>query len=217
MANPIISDVRHGDQVSLENSLKGVSVNVSSTISLAKKKVVVDVELFDSCHNRWAGQLGHESRLANFSKCHIVLVDTQHKLAGQLGHESRLASFSTRSKMAELLVTHTGVPSIVEILGHEVDLELKDIQRNHLFFLMIRYAGCKCVVVWWPDKKGDSVKLSLRPSMNKFESKHTLKMVMNLYQMLVDTDVAFDVITASCVKSGNTTSIMLAMGVQIAY
>nr|GEV01429.1 RNA-dependent RNA polymerase 6 [Tanacetum cinerariifolium] len=36
-----------------------------------------------------------------------------------------------------------------------------------------------------------------------------LKMVTNLDQMLVDTDVAFDVITTLCAKSGNTESIML--------
>ncbi|GKD03467.1 RNA-dependent RNA polymerase 6 [Tanacetum coccineum] len=38
----------------------------------------------------------------------------------------------------------------------------------------IRYAGCKGYVAWWPDKKGDCIKLSLRPSMNKFESEHTV-------------------------------------------
>nr|GEU97542.1 RNA-dependent RNA polymerase 6 [Tanacetum cinerariifolium] len=165
----------------------------------------------------------------------------------------------------------------VEVPRHEVDLELEDIKRNNYTFsdgigkmspelalevaeklqltdnqpcaYQIRYAGCKGVVVWWPDKKGDSIKLSLRPSMNKFESEHTIleicswtrvqpgflnrqiitllsaldveddifwdmqmKMVMNLNQMLVDTDVAFDVITSSCAESGNTASIMLAAG-----
>ncbi|PWA42854.1 RNA-dependent RNA polymerase 6 [Artemisia annua] len=165
----------------------------------------------------------------------------------------------------------------VEVPRHEVDLELKDIKRNNYTFsdgigkmspelalevaeklqltdnqpcaYQIRYAGCKGVIVWWPDKKGDSIKLSLRPSMNKFESEHTvleicswtrlqpgflnrqiitllsalevkddifwdmqMKMVMKLNQMLVDTDVAFDVITASCAESGNTASIMLAAG-----
>ncbi|GJW40542.1 gypsy type transposase [Tanacetum coccineum] len=38
----------------------------------------------------------------------------------------------------------------------------------------IRYTGCKGVVAWWPDKKEDCIKLSLRPSMNKFESEHTV-------------------------------------------
>ncbi|PWA55249.1 RNA-dependent RNA polymerase 6 [Artemisia annua] len=165
----------------------------------------------------------------------------------------------------------------VEVPRNEVDLKLEDIVRNDYVFsdgigkmspelalevaeklqltenqpcaYQIRYAGCKGVVVWWPDKKGDNIKLSLRPSMNKFESEHTIleicswtrlqpgflnrqiitllsalevkdeifwdmqmKMVMNLNQMLDDTDVAFDVITASCAESGNTASIMLAAG-----
>ncbi|GJW29468.1 RNA-dependent RNA polymerase 6 [Tanacetum coccineum] len=39
-----------------------------------------------------------------------------------------------------------------------------------------------------------------------------MKNVMNLNQMLVDNDVAYDVITTSCAKSGNTSSIMLGAG-----
>ncbi|KAI3702981.1 hypothetical protein L6452_28735 [Arctium lappa] len=90
----------------------------------------------------------------------------------------------------------------VEVPRIEVDLNLKDIKRNGYVFsdgigkispelalevaemlqlkdnqpcaYQIRYAGCKGVVVWWPDKKGDNIKLSLRPSMNKFESDHTV-------------------------------------------
>ncbi|KAL7618133.1 hypothetical protein Lser_V15G01686 [Lactuca serriola] len=165
----------------------------------------------------------------------------------------------------------------VEVPRHEVDLELEDIKRNGYTFsdgvgkispelalevaeklqlkdnqpcaYQIRYAGCKGVVVWWPDKKGDNIKLSLRPSMNKFESDHTvleicswtrlqpgflnrqiitllsalnvkddifwnmqMKMVKKLNLMLTDTDVAFDVLTASCAESGNTASIMLGAG-----
>ncbi|KAI3696610.1 hypothetical protein L6452_29029 [Arctium lappa] len=90
----------------------------------------------------------------------------------------------------------------VEVPRTEVDLNLKDIKRNGYVFsdgigkispelalevaemlqlkdnqpcaYQIRYAGCKGVVVWWPDKKGNNIKLSLRPSMNKFESDHTV-------------------------------------------
>ncbi|GKC26423.1 RNA-dependent RNA polymerase 6 [Tanacetum coccineum] len=39
-----------------------------------------------------------------------------------------------------------------------------------------------------------------------------MKNVMNLNQMVVDNDVAYDVITTSCAKSGNTSSIMLGAG-----
>nr|GEW39197.1 RNA-dependent RNA polymerase 6 [Tanacetum cinerariifolium] len=39
-----------------------------------------------------------------------------------------------------------------------------------------------------------------------------MKNVMNLNQMLVDNDVAYDVITTSCTESENTSSIMLGAG-----
>lgn len=95
----------------------------------------------------------------------------------------------------------------VEVPRHEVDLGLEDIKRNGYTFsdgvgkispelalevaeklqlkdnppcaYQIRYAGCKGVVVWWPDKKGDNIKLSLRISMNKFDSDHTILEICN--------------------------------------
>ncbi|KAF5824095.1 putative RNA-directed RNA polymerase [Helianthus annuus] len=125
-------------------------------------------------------------------------------------------------------------------------LQLKDNQPSAY---QIRYAGCKGVVACWPDKNDENFKLSLRPSMKKFESDHTvleicswtrfhpgflnrqiitllsalnvkdeifwdmqMKMVKKLDLMLENTDVAFDVVTASCAESGNTASIMLGSG-----
>ncbi|KAH0989581.1 hypothetical protein GBA52_001064 [Prunus armeniaca] len=104
------------------------------------------------------------------------------------------------------------------------------------------------VVACWPSKS-DGFRLTLRTSMNKFESKHTTleicswtryqpgflnrqiitllstlkvedeifwrmqeKMVLKLNQMLVDTDVAFDVLTSSCAEQGNAAAIMLSAG-----
>lgn len=164
----------------------------------------------------------------------------------------------------------------VEVSALEVDEELPDINRNGYVFsdgigmitldlamevaeklkldvnppsaYQIRYAGCKGVVACWPGKD-DGIRLSLRHSMNKFQSKHTTleicswtrfqpgflnrqiitllstlnvpdeifwkmqaSMVSKLNQMLVDTDVAFDVITASCAEQGNTGAIMLSAG-----
>ncbi|GLT28647.1 hypothetical protein SLA2020_035630 [Shorea laevis] len=112
----------------------------------------------------------------------------------------------------------------------------------------IRYAGCKGVVACWP-AKGDGIRLSLRPSMNKFQSNHrTLEicswtqfqpcflnrqiitllstldvpdevfwgmqtfMLSKLNKILVDTDVAFEVLTSSCAEQGNTAAIMLSAG-----
>ncbi|KAL8208865.1 hypothetical protein R6Q57_008277 [Mikania cordata] len=165
----------------------------------------------------------------------------------------------------------------VDVPRHEVDMELEDVERNGYVFsdgigkispelalevaeklqlkdnqpcaYQIRYAGCKGVVACWPDKKSENIKLSIRPSMNKFDSDHTvleicswtrlqpgflnrqiitllsaldvkdeifwdmqMKMVKKLNLMLENTDVAFDVITASCAESGNTASIMLGSG-----
>ncbi|MCD7447624.1 RNA-dependent RNA polymerase [Datura stramonium] len=87
----------------------------------------------------------------------------------------------------------------------------------------IRYAGCKGVVACWP-AKNDGIRLSLRPSMKKFDSNHTIQksalgrdynlreMLSRLDKILVDSDVAFDIITASCAEAGNTAAIMLSAG-----
>ncbi|XP_043724050.1 RNA-dependent RNA polymerase 6 [Telopea speciosissima] len=42
----------------------------------------------------------------------------------------------------------------------------------------IRYAGCKGVIACWPEKE-DGIRLSVRPSMNKFESTHTILEVVS--------------------------------------
>ncbi|XVE97429.1 hypothetical protein REPUB_Repub03eG0018700 [Reevesia pubescens] len=88
----------------------------------------------------------------------------------------------------------------VEVPSTEVKLHLLDIKRNGYVFsdgigkitpdlamevahklkldldppcaYQIRYAGCKGVVACWPEE-GDGIRLSLRTSMIKFQSKHT--------------------------------------------
>nr|KYP43410.1 putative RNA-dependent RNA polymerase SHL2 [Cajanus cajan] len=163
----------------------------------------------------------------------------------------------------------------VEVGAVEVNSMLPDVERNNYVFsdgigiitpdlarevaeklkldnvpsaYQIRYAGCKGVVASWP-AKGDGVKLSLRPSMNKFQSTHTIleicawtrfqpgflnrqiitllsalevpddifwqmqeAMLLKLNQMLVDADIAFDVLTKSCADHGNAAAIMLSCG-----
>ncbi|XP_021769354.1 RNA-dependent RNA polymerase 6-like [Chenopodium quinoa] len=164
----------------------------------------------------------------------------------------------------------------VEISSDQVDSELPDIERNGYVFsdgigiispdlamevaeklqlkdnppcaYQIRFGGCKGVVACWPPKD-DKIKIYLRPSMNKFQSRHTVvevcswtrfqpgflnrqivtllsalevpdevfwrmqeTMIAKLNQMLVNTDVAFDVLTASCAEQGNTAAIMLSAG-----
>ncbi|KAJ1415916.1 RNA-dependent RNA polymerase, eukaryotic-type [Sesbania bispinosa] len=163
----------------------------------------------------------------------------------------------------------------VEVGANEVNSMLPDVERNNYVFsdgigiitpdlagevaeklkldsipsaYQIRYAGFKGVVACWP-AKGDGYRLSLRPSMNKFESTHTTLeicswtrfqpgflnrqiitllsalevsddifwkmqegMLSRLNQMLVDADVAFDVLMKSCAEHGNAAAIMLSCG-----
>ncbi|KAJ6795188.1 putative RNA-dependent RNA polymerase SHL2 [Iris pallida] len=164
----------------------------------------------------------------------------------------------------------------VDVPRNRVDWSLEDVERNGYCFTdgigkiapelaksvaqkleltdnppsayQIRYAGCKGVVAVWPQSGGNK-QLSLRPSMNKFKSTHTMlevnswtrfqpgflnrqivvllssldvpddvfarmqeSMVGKLDQMLVDPDVAYDVLTTSCAEHGNVAAMMLSAG-----
>ncbi|XP_027356579.1 RNA-dependent RNA polymerase 6-like [Abrus precatorius] len=163
----------------------------------------------------------------------------------------------------------------VEVVANEVNSMLPDVERNNYVFsdgigiitpdlasevaeklkldsvpsaYQIRYAGFKGVVASWP-AKGDGIRLSLRPSMDKFQSTHTIleicawtrfqpgflnrqiitllsalsvpdeifwkmqeAMLLRLNQMLLDADIAFDVLTKSCAEHGNAAAIMLSCG-----
>lgn len=140
-----------------------------------------------------------------------------------------------------------GIGKITPDLALEVaeKLQLKD---NPPCAYQIRFGGCKGVVACWPSKD-DKIRISVRPSMNKFHSEHTVvevcswtrfqpgflnrqivtllsalevpdevfwrmqeSMISKLDQMLVNTEVAFDVLTASCADQGNTAAIMLGAG-----
>ncbi|XAR69376.1 RNA-directed RNA polymerase [Bertholletia excelsa] len=140
-----------------------------------------------------------------------------------------------------------GIGIITPDLAMEVAERLK-LQLNPPCAYQIRYAGCKGVIACWP-RQDDGIQLFLRPSMNKFESNHTIleicswtrfqpgflnrqiitllstlevpdeifwkmqqSMISKLNEMLVDTDVAFDVLTASCAEQGNTAAVMLSAG-----
>ena len=164
----------------------------------------------------------------------------------------------------------------VEVPPNEVNPELLDIERNDYCFsdgigkitpdlamevanklqltenppsaYQIRYAGCKGVVAVWPGNN-DGIRLSLRQSMNKFQSMHIMLeivswtrfqpgflnrqivtllsaldvpddvfakmqdfMVHKLDHILVDPDIAFEVVTASCAEQGNVAAMMLSAG-----
>ncbi|PON57077.1 RNA-dependent RNA polymerase-type [Parasponia andersonii] len=65
-----------------------------------------------------------------------------------------------------------GIGMITPDLAMEVAEKLK-LNIDPPSAYQIRYAGCKGVVACWP-AKGDGVRLSLRRSMNKFQSDHTI-------------------------------------------
>ncbi|KAM0829916.1 hypothetical protein ACQ4PT_066568 [Festuca glaucescens] len=165
----------------------------------------------------------------------------------------------------------------VTVKPHEVDDNLEEIERNGYTFsdgigkvtpdlameiaerlplttgsspsaYQIRYAGFKGVIAVWQGQ-GDGIRLSLRPSMRKFESSHSVlevvgwtkfqpgflnrqiivlmsslqvsddifsqmqeSMLCTLNKILSDSDVAFEVVTTSCAKNGNTAALMLSAG-----
>lgn len=63
-----------------------------------------------------------------------------------------------------------GIGMVTPDLAMEVAEKLQ-LKINPPCGYQIRFAGCKGVIVSWPGKN-DGKRLSLRPSMNKFESKH---------------------------------------------
>lgn len=140
-----------------------------------------------------------------------------------------------------------GIGMITPDLAREVAEKLK-LEVSSPSAYQIRYAGFKGVVTCWPGKD-DGIRLSLRKSMSKFNSKHTtleicnwtrfqpgflnrqivtllstLKvpdeifwkmqqtMITKLDQMLLDANVAFDLLMSSCTEHGNTAALMLSAG-----
>ncbi|KAJ0965027.1 hypothetical protein J5N97_026165 [Dioscorea zingiberensis] len=140
-----------------------------------------------------------------------------------------------------------GIGKITPDLALEVAAKLQ-LRENPPSAFQIRYAGCKGVIAVWPGND-DGIRLSLRPSMNKFESSHNVlevaswtrfqpgflnrqivtllsslgvpdnvfarmqdSMIFKLNQMLIDVDVAFEVLTTSCSEEGNVAAMMLSAG-----
>lgn len=141
-----------------------------------------------------------------------------------------------------------GIGKITCDLALEVAQKLQ-LTDNPPSAYQIRYAGFKGVISVW-EGKNDGIRLSLRPSMHKFESNHTVlevvswtkfqpgflnrqiitllsslnvpdaifaqmqeAMLSNLNNILSDSDVAFDIVTASCAEQGTTAALMLSAGI----
>lgn len=70
-----------------------------------------------------------------------------------------------------------GIGKLTPDLANEVAKKLQ-LMENPPSAYQIRYAGCKGVVAMWPGDN-DGIRLQLRPSMNKFESRHTVLEVVS--------------------------------------
>ncbi|KAK4798218.1 hypothetical protein SAY86_030544 [Trapa natans] len=140
-----------------------------------------------------------------------------------------------------------GIGTITPDLAREVAEKLK-LENSCPSAYQIRYAGYKGVVACWPGRD-DGVRLSLRKSMDKFISNHTIleicswtrfqpgflnrqiitllstlkvpdeifwkmqqTMITKLDQMLLDANVAFDVLMCSCAEHENIAALMLSAG-----
>ncbi|MQM13921.1 hypothetical protein Taro_046848 [Colocasia esculenta] len=202
--------------------------------------------------------------------------DENHNVSSILAWMGRFSNKNVAKCAARMGQCFSSSYATVNVPSEEVNPEFPDIERNGYVFsdgigkitpelalevaeklkladnppsaYQIRYAGCKGVIAVWPGN-GDGKQLHLRPSMNKFESLHTVLevvswtrfqpgflnrqivtllstlgvpdpvfdemedlMIRRLNQMLVDTDVAFDVLTASCAEQGNIAAMMLSAG-----
>ncbi|KAF8389114.1 hypothetical protein HHK36_025800 [Tetracentron sinense] len=203
----------------------------------------------------------------------------EHKDVGVTNIKSWMGRFTNKNVAkcaARMALCFSSTYATVEVPFKELNEELLEIERNGYEFsdgigmitpdlameiadklqlkvnppcaYQIRYAGYKGVIACWPGKD-DGIRLSLRPSMNKFESNHTIvevcswtrfqpgflnrqiitllsalcvpddifsrmqdSMICKLDQMLVNADVAFEVLTSSCAEQGNTAAIMLSAG-----
>ncbi|XP_050216732.1 RNA-dependent RNA polymerase 6 [Mercurialis annua] len=191
----------------------------------------------------WMGKFTNK----NIAKCAARMGQCFSSTYATVNVPSREARFDLPDVTRNGYVFSDGIGMIAPDLAKEVAEKLK-LDTNPPCAYQIRYAGCKGVVACWP-AQGDGIRLSLRPSMNKFQSNHTtleicswtryqagflnrqiitllstldvpddifwkmqIVMVSKLNQMLVDADVAFDVITASCAEQGTTAAIMLSAG-----
>ncbi|KAL6212072.1 hypothetical protein ACLB2K_017294 [Fragaria x ananassa] len=108
-----------------------------------------------------------------------------------------------------------GIGRITPDLAMEVAEKLK-LDRDPPSAYQIRYGGCKGVVACWPPtgflNRQIITLLSALDVPDEIFWTMQETMVSKLKQMLVATDVAFDVLTASCAEQGNSAAIMLSAG-----
>ncbi|CAO2168403.1 unnamed protein product [Urochloa humidicola] len=142
-----------------------------------------------------------------------------------------------------------GIGKITPDFAMEVAMRLPLMMQNYPpSAYQIRYAGFKGVIAVWPGKD-DGVRISLRPSMRKFESTHSVlevvswtkfqpaylnrqiitlltslgvpddifwqmqeAMLHNLDRILLDKDVAYQVVTTCCSEHATIPGLMLSAG-----
>ncbi|KAJ7958770.1 RNA-dependent RNA polymerase [Quillaja saponaria] len=115
-----------------------------------------------------------------------------------------------------------GIGTITPDLADEV-AEILKLEYISPCAYQIRYAGFKGVVACWP-AEGDGIRLSLRPSMNKFQSHHTTLEICSwsrfqpgflnrqIIILLLALDVPDEIFWEMQEEQGNAAAIMLSAG-----
>ncbi|KAK1275905.1 RNA-dependent RNA polymerase 6 [Acorus gramineus] len=127
--------------------------------------------------------------------------DVKTKVVSIRSWMGKFSSLNVAKCAARMGQCFSSTYATVDVPSAELNKELPDIERNGYVFsdgigkltpdlamevaeklqlthnppcaYQIRYAGCKGVIACWPGDS-DGIRLSLRPSMNKFESDHTM-------------------------------------------
>ncbi|KAG0489161.1 hypothetical protein HPP92_007972 [Vanilla planifolia] len=191
---------------------------------------------------KWMGKFHNKNAAKCAARMGLCFSSTHATVKTLLGE----VNFEMEDIVRNDHVFSDGIGKITPDLGMEVSerLQLDDPPSAY----QIRYAGYKGVIAVWPGK-GDGVRLSLRKSMYKFSSSHSVleiiswtrfqpgflnrqiitllsalgvpdmvfwrmqeEMVSKLDHILIDTNVALEVLTTSCAEQGNTAALMLTAG-----
>lgn len=124
-----------------------------------------------SVHNitNWMGKFTDR----NVAKCAARMGQCFSSTYATIEVPSLEVNFELKEIKRNGYVFSDGIGTISHDLTMEVVEKLKLDMNNPPSAFQIRYAGCKGVVACWPSK-GDGIRLSLRPSMNKFTSNHAI-------------------------------------------
>ncbi|XP_077220203.1 RNA-dependent RNA polymerase 6 [Tasmannia lanceolata] len=116
----------------------------------------------------WMGKFYNK----NVAKCAARMGQCFSSTYATVSVPSQEVNWEIRDIKRNGYVFSDGIGKISTGLAMEVGHKLQ-LTRNPPCAYQIRYAGCKGVVACWPEDD-DGSRLSLRPSMDKFQSNHTI-------------------------------------------